>query len=221
MSDRRVTEAGAAIYSRWFLHVYDPIVHGFNLPVLWRCPSPLVQGLYDELSSPNHLDVGVGTGRYLAHCRFGRQPTRIALLDMNPNSLAHAGRRIGHYRPEILHGDVLRPLAPPPAPFDSVGMANLLHCLPGPMSRKAAALDNLAAVMQPGAVLFGSTLMGRGVPSTWAARVMMRQLNRRGVFSNRDDDPASLVAALERRFEDVRVDLVGQMALFSARTDVP
>ena len=71
--------------------------------------------------------------------------------------------------------------------------------------------------MNEDAVLFGSTLMGRGVDATPAARGVMAVLNRRGVFSNREDDPASLEAELGRRFEDVRVEIVGQMALFTAR----
>ena len=176
-----------------------------------------MQSLYDELASANHLDVGVGTGFYLDRCRFRQPPERIVLMDLNPNSLAHASRRIARYHPEVRRGDVLRPLEPQPEPFESVGLANLLHCLPGPMARKAAAFDHLAAVMNPGAVLFGSTLLGRGVRGSWPARFVMRQINRRGVFSNTEDDLPSLRAALEERFTDVEVEVVGLMALFTAR----
>lgn len=217
MDEAQDSARGAAIYTPSFLRVYDPIVHGFNLPVLWRCPVRCVQRLYDDLASANHLDVGVGTGYFLDRCRFRRHPERIALLDLNANSLTHTARRIARYRPEVLQGDVLRPLDPRPTPFDSVGLADLLHCLPGPMARKAAAFDTLAAVMSPGAVLFGCTLLGRGVRGSWPARLVVRLMNRRGVFSNLEDDASSLEEELERRFEDVRIEVVGLMALFAAR----
>ena len=217
MADATNNRAGAAIYTRSFLRIYDPVVHGFNLPVLWRCRSARVQRLYDDLASPNHLDVGVGTGHYLDRCRFRTRPQRLVLLDLNPNSLARTCQRVARLRPEARLGDVLRPLTPRPASFDSVGLANLLHCLPGPMPSKAVAFDHLAAVMHPGAVLFGSTLLGRGAPASRPARLVMHVLNRRGVFSNTEDDHASLQASLEERFTEIQVEVVGVMALFCAR----
>ena len=217
MADATNSRAGAAIYTRSFLRIYDPVVHGFNLPVLWGCRSARVQRLYDDLASPNHLDVGVGTGHYLDRCRFRARPRRLVLLDLNPNSLARTCRRVARHRPEVRLADVLRPLEPRPAGFDSVGLANLLHCLPGAMRSKAIAFDHLAGVMNPDAVLFGSTLLGRGAPASRPARLVMHVLNRRGVFSNTEDDRASLHAALAERFTDVRVEVVGLMALFCAR----
>ena len=138
-------------------------------------------------------------------------------MDLNPSSLAHTARRIVRYAPEVREGDVLRPLVPRPAPFDSLGMATLLHCVPGPMAHKAVAFDHAAEVMNPGAVLFGSTLLGRGVRAPHLSRVVIRRLNRRGVFSNLEDDLPSLRDALERRFPEVRIEVVGLMALFVAR----
>lgn len=209
--------AGAAIYTPFVLGYYDEVIHGFNLPVLWGCRSARVQRLYDEWASPNHLDVGVGTGLCLDRCRFRERPRRIVLLDLNENSLAHTARRIARYRPEVRHADVMAPLDPAPAAFDSVGLSLLLHCLPGPMENKARAFDHVAAVMKPGAVLFGATLVGRGVRVPWLSRQVLRVLNRRRIFSNQQDDPASLRSALERRFRSVQVDVAGLMALFVAR----
>jgi len=217
MANAQASEAGAALYTPFVLRFYDPVVHGFNLPVLWRCRSARVQRLYDRYASTNHLDVGVGTGLYLDRCRFRRPPVRIELMDLNPHSLVHTSRRIRRYRPQTREGDVLHPLDPRPAPFDSVGMATFLHCVPGPMAQKAVAFDHVAAVMNPGAVLFGSTLLGRGVRMPRLTSLVIRSLNRRGIFSNLEDDLPSLQGALERRFRDVEVEVVGLMALFVAR----
>jgi hypothetical protein len=38
-----------------------------------------------------------------------------------------------------------------------------------------------------------------------------------GIFHNREDDAAGLEAALRRRFAQVNVDVVGTVAVFSAR----
>jgi hypothetical protein len=70
--------------------------------------------------------------------------------------------------------------------------------------------------MNPGAVVFGSTLLQGGVRRGWAARRLMALYNARGVFSNREDDLRSLERALAG-FRDVTVEIVGCAALFSAR----
>src|SRR5204863_6798285 len=51
--------------------------------------------------------------------------------------------------------DVLKPL-PVKGPFASAALHAVLHCLPGPMERKAKAVSNVAAVLQPDGVLFRS-----------------------------------------------------------------
>lgn len=54
--------AGQAMYTRRFLRVYDAVIHGFNSPILWRCPKARLIDLYDKHASARHLDIGVGTG---------------------------------------------------------------------------------------------------------------------------------------------------------------
>src|SRR5215212_7835929 len=96
-------------------------------------------------------------------------------------------------------------------------MNYVLHCLAGNLSTKAVAFDHLAAVLNPGAVLFGATILGRGRPQTWLARRLLATYNRRGIFSNLADDASILDQELGRRFRDHRVEIVGSVALFSAQ----
>jgi len=105
----------------------------------------------------------------------------------------------------------------PIAPFDSLGMNYLLHCLPGSMREKAVVFDNLRPLLNPGARVFGSTLLQGGVPRSWAARRLMKFYNRKGVFSNTHDTLSDLQQSLAERFADVSVEVVGCVALFSAR----
>src|SRR4051812_11873093 len=74
-------QAGQALYTRPMLAVYDLAVLGIACRFLWGCPAPHILGLYDRWVTANHLDVGVGTGYFLAHCRFPTPQPRLALLD--------------------------------------------------------------------------------------------------------------------------------------------
>ena len=62
----------------------------------------------------------------------------------------------------------------------------MLHCLPGDFATKQAAFGHLRAVLNEGGVLFGSTLLGRGVTRNALAHALMTLYNRQGIFSNRD-----------------------------------
>jgi hypothetical protein len=93
----------------------------------------------------------------------------------------------------------------------------VLHCLPGSMEAKAVAFDHLQALMNPRAVLFGSTLLQGGVPRRWWAKRLMDVYNHQRIFSNRHDSLAGLTRALRQRFRDVSVEVVGCAAMFVGR----
>ena len=102
-------EAGQAVYSRAVLAVYDVGVLWFSNRFVWRCPSRHMRALYDRHAGARHLDVGVGTGYFLDHCRFPSPDPQITLLDLNENSLAAAAKRIRRYSPQAVRGNVLEP----------------------------------------------------------------------------------------------------------------
>lgn len=211
------SHAGQAIYSPITLALYDLVVLTLSNPLVWRCPTDRILQLYNQQVSDSHLDVGVGTGWYLDRCRFPNAAPRVGLLDLNPNPLAAASRRIARYRPEQYQTDVLKPLTIPAAPFRSIALTYLLHCLPGDIAEKAVVFDNLAPLLATGGVVFGATLLSIGVERSAAARALMRAYNRKGVFSNAADSASTLQATLDQRFRSVRIDIIGCAALFVAR----
>jgi hypothetical protein len=79
------------------------------------------------------------------------------------------------------------------------------------------AFDHLKALMNPNAVLFGSTRLQGGVEQSWLAKRLMDVYNKRGIFSNQHDSLDTLEHALGWRFRDVSVEVVGCAALFSGR----
>lgn len=209
--------AGQAVYSKSVLAMYDLIVLGISNRWIWKCPTSYIKAHYNKHLSANHLDVGVGTGYFLDRCQFPTQQPRVALMDLNPNTLDYASRRIARYQPEIFRQNILEPITQPITPFDSIGLNYLLHCVPGNITEKAVAFDHLVPLMNPGAVLFGSTILHRGVPRNWLAQRLMRTYNQKGIFSNQADDLDGLTHALNQRFQHVEVHVRGCVALFSGR----
>lgn len=209
--------AGQAVYTPRTLAIYDVAVLGVSNRFLWNCPSARLEAHYNRHLSANHLDVGVGTGYFLDRGRFPAPAPRVALMDLNAAALDFAARRIARYRPEQYRRNVLEPIAFDAERFDSIGLNYLLHCLPGTIASKAVVFDHLKALLRPGAVLFGATLLQGGVPRNWLARRLMATYNRKGIFANQDDDLAGLQRELQRRFREVTVEPVGCAALFSAR----
>lgn len=209
-------KAGQAVYSRPFLAVYDWVIE-FNYRFLWRCPPGQVLDLYNEHVSANHLDVGVASGASLNHCTFPTSHPRLALMDLNPNSLASAARNLARYHPETYIQNVLEPIQINAPPFDSVGLANLLHCLPGTMKTKRVVFENLRGVLKPGGTLFGCTILYRGVKRSPLATLALYLNNARGYLTNKQDDLEGLKQNLAECFPESSVKVVGCIALFWAR----
>lgn len=210
------TLAGQAIYSRRLLRWYDFIVLTVSNRWIWRCPTATILDWYNDHVSANHLDIGVGSGYFLDRCRFPTSEPRITLLDLNPNCLEVAASRIHRYEPTTVTADVLQPFAAAGSPFHSVGINYLLHCLPGDLSQKSRLFDHIEAHLAPNGVIFGSTLLGSGVERSWMARRLAAFYNRRRVFSNAHDSLADLRQSLQSRFDRVRMETRGCVALFSA-----
>jgi hypothetical protein len=204
-----------AIYTPFMLAIYDLLVHGVSNHLAWHCPTRQILDLYRSNLSANHLEAAVGTGYFLD--RAGRSDfKRLVLLDINQNCLARAGRRLARFKPTVCEANLLEPLKLDLAPFSSIGLTYVLHCLPGSIREKLKALDHLQPLMKDRAVLFGATILGRGIEPNYAARALLDLYNGNGVFNNREDDPESLTEGLRQRFGRVHVERQGCVALFRA-----
>ncbi len=205
---------GQREYTPFFLKVYDPVILGFFTRVVWRCPTPLLVERYRRHIRPRHLDVGPGTGYFLERAGLPAG-SPVTILDPNVDVLDHASRRLQSLDITAVEADVLKPL-PVDKTFDSAALHGVIHCLPGPLPRKAAAVANVAAVLAPTGVLFGASLLGASGPHTWLARQILEANNRRGTFDNLGDTLDGLGELLEASFEQVEMETVGSMAIFAA-----
>lgn len=209
--------AGQAIYTPRTLPWYDLLVLGFSCRFVWRCPAARVLERYDRFVSANHLEVGVGSGYFLDRCRFPVNEPRITLVDLNADCLAATARRIARYRPAQFVRNALEPFELDGQSFDSAGINFVLHCVPGTIETKACIFDHIRAVMKPGSVIFGSTVLWQGVNHGMLARNLTPIYNRRRIFANLSDSLDGLRAILRDRFPDHELHTVGSVALFHAR----
>jgi ubiquinone/menaquinone biosynthesis C-methylase UbiE len=205
---------GQKAYGPALLAVYDWWVLGFMARWVWRSSTPAIIERYRPLFGRRHLDIGPGSG----YCIDVAAPEdmELTLLDPNRHVLDHCARRLARFKPAVVEGDVLKPL-PVRGPFDSIALSFVLHCLPGPTERKATAIENAASVLDSEGVLFGGTVLGIDEQHSAAARLFLRAFNREGGFDNLGDRRNDLEAILSGSFDDVELDVVGSLALFTAR----
>lgn len=173
--------------------------------------------VYNQNVSANHLDIGVGTGYFLDKCQFPDGNIRLALMDLNVNSLRAAGKRLIRFKPEVYQRNVSEPFRINTPAFDSIGMMNLLHCLPGNMKTKGIVFEYAKAVMNPGAVIFGSTILYKGTKQNARVKFAIKYCNRMGFMTNMDDKLEDLQESLQANFSDSSVKMIGCEALFWAR----
>ncbi len=213
MTNTSASTKGQAIYSKSVLLIYDLWVLGFSNTFLWRCPTSHLRTEFTRHVSNNHLDVGVGTGYYLDKC-LNDDTYRLALLDLNANSLDVASKRVRRFYAESYQKDILLPLTLSGDKFHSVSIQFLIHCLPGSMQEKSIIFKHLLPYLHDDAVLFGSTILGAEIEKNWLANKMMALYNRQGIFCNTKDTLAQLREGLETYFAEVDIHIKGAVAVF-------
>ncbi len=139
------------------------------------------------------------------------------MLDLNPNTLAMANSKIGNRASTIQH-DALTPLPfKQEEKFDSVSVFFLLHCMPGPLSNKARLFEMVKPCLSDGGVLYGTTVLGKGVRHNLFGGSLMRIYNRLGTFDNWGDSKEGFEEALRENFEEAQCWVEGVVLMFVAK----
>lgn len=215
ISTGQTGEAGAAIYSPFILSLYDLWVLKISNSFAWRCPTKSIQlPFFKQFIGKRHLDIGPGSGYYLEHGNIPEE-TAVTLLDLNTNSLNAAKQRLGRPSTVTIEADVTQTL-PLEGVYDSISLFFLLHCLPGPLEEKMKLFTSLKPHLAQKGVLYGSTILGKGVQHKWFGTRLMNFYNSKGIFGNRDDGEYEIRQALCKEYENVETRVIGCVLLFSA-----
>ena len=204
---------GAHIYSRWLLAIYDWWVLGIVSTFAWRCrTSKVLLPFFRQYVSPDHLDIGVGTGYYLAKSDLPAT-TSVTLLDLNQNSLDVAKERFGRPDAKLIMHDIFEPLDPS-LKFGSISMFYLLHCLPGPVERKMAIFGHLKNNLREDGVIYGANILGAGVRHNAFGKMVLAGGNKKGFFDNWGDSAEALERGLKQHFKNVEYSIEGVIFTF-------
>jgi hypothetical protein len=85
------------------------------------------------------------------------------------------------------------------------------------METKTIVFEHAKAVMNPGAVIFGSTILYEGVKRSTQATLAIKYSNKKGWMDNMNDSLEDLRESLQRSFSESSVKVIGCEALFWAR----
>lgn len=207
---------GQNSYTSFLLKLYDAYVLSISAKFIWKCKTKTLLEQFKKYITPNHLDIGVGTGYFIDKCGLAKNH-RIALMDLNTNALNHAATRIKRYHPEVYRQNILAPVEAPVQAFDSISMNYLLHCLPGKISEKSVAFDNIMPLLNKGGYVFGATVLSEGVNNSFMTRKFLNIYNKKGMFHNTKDSLKELNESLEKRFEKYSVFVEGSVGVFWAK----
>lgn len=201
-------------FNKVSLSFYDALLYGVISQYAWGSSIARLDAHYARYTSVNHLEVGVGTGFLLDRIKFA-SPPRLALMDLSEACLEKTRTKVARYKPACYVHNILEPVTQPIDKFDSISVNYVMHCVPGSFWDKAKAFSYLGALLKPGGVLFGTTVLSRGVRKNLLAWPFMWLMNALGVFNNQEDSVLELEAALRANFKVLQFEVVGVTAYFA------
>ena len=174
---------------------------------------------YERHVGARHLDVGVGTGGFSTTAAGRSSRPQITLLDLN-NELAVGGIRPA---PPLRTQRLSRRTCWIQSTWAMTsstrsGRTSSSIAFPADWSgRPRRSRRTSAPTWTSGGVLFGTTILGRGVAHNLLGRRLLRLYNRKRIFSNLEDDQQGLERGLASELTEVEIDVVGAVALFVGR----
>lgn len=198
------------------LGFYDPVSYAVN-KYIWRCSNQKILTHYRGNIGNNHLEFSPGTGKLLDDLNIPTANLRLSLVDSNRACLRKSKIRLARYSPNVFQCSILEPLDMIGERFDSICVNHILHCIPRDFHTKGIVFYHLKRLLKSDGVLFGSTVISKGVNQTMLSYPLNRLLNLIGFYNNTDDRVIELDRALKTYFREVSIQVQGSAVLFTAR----
>ena len=201
---------GMMTYSTWSGRLVSRLVWGLDRSGMQRYVTLALRAAHEGFAG-RLLEVPVGTGCLSLPIYAELPDADITCLDYSPAMLAAARARADalHIRNvAFVEGDVGQ-LAFEDDFFDAAVSINGFHAFPD----KEAAWSEVHRVLRPGGRLTGSVfVLGENMRTEF---VVTQLYTRMGFFTPPFDTRESLVARLQKRYREVRVECVESLACFS------
>jgi 2-polyprenyl-3-methyl-5-hydroxy-6-metoxy-1,4-benzoquinol methylase len=198
------------------LLLYDFVVYRIVSRFIWGCPNEVLINRYKYFARQQHLEVGVGTG-YLID-KFNPKDISLDLMDLSNSCLDKSSKRLKRYLPTVIRHNVLEVPIEEDKIYDSIGFNYVLHCVNGDYKEKGVVFGNLKKLLKDKGVLFGSAVL-QTTQSYGIAILLMKILNKIGVFNSANDQFEDLERALKKHFRYVSIDISSSVALFAVSDD--
>lgn len=215
IQDKKAHKA-AALYNKMLLSVYDLYVYRFAAPIAFRCPVQNMESLYEKYCTPQHLEIGVGTGYFLEKAHQRGQLKNVTLLDLNPNCLHITAEKLTGLKVSSCEANILKPFPLGNERFSSVGINFVLHCVPGSFAEKGIVFKHIKQHLAPAGVVFGSTAIYQSAKKNLLAPVVMNAYNALGIFNNKSDIKQELIDCLSTEFKYINIEQIGNILFFVA-----
>ena len=75
--------------------------------------------------------------------------------------------------------------------------------------------------MAPEGVLYGTTVLGKGIKHNLLGKALMALFNAKGIFDNREDSEEEMKERLNACFEKVDTKVVGTVLMFKCQGPLP
>ena len=208
-------------FNKTSLFIYDILLYRFISKYAWGSSIQRLDAHYRKYVTPNHLEVGVGTGFLLNRAVLQSARPRVALMDLSRECLEKTRRKVARYAPDTYIQDLLEPIQYKMDKFDSIGINYVMHCVPGSFREKGVVFAHLQEHLGENGTLFGTTVLSEDVDKNALAKPFMWLMNALGVFNNRRDNARDLRECLESTFGVIEFDVVGVTAFFAVRNCKP
>jgi SAM-dependent methyltransferase len=187
-------------YPRW---VRADLIEATTLDALLRRAFPLASYESQDMTAPDVLVAGCGTGQHSITTARRFPAARILAVDLSLASLAYAARKtaeLGITTVEYAQADILA-LASLPRKFDLIEASGVLHHLAVPLEGWRV----LVGLLKPGGIMRLGFYSARGRRHVAAARAVIAERGllptpdgihaaRRALLARAPDDPAGWVA---------------------------